>query len=79
MLDTKYKPVDRPATEDLEQIVAYAQAKGCPEAILVYPIALPAPFTERVGDIRVRSLAFALGGDLEASGQGFLASLSEIV
>jgi 5-methylcytosine-specific restriction enzyme subunit McrC len=79
VLDTKYKPVDRPAIEDLEQIVAYAQAKGCQEAVFVYPIALPVPFNERVGDIRVRSLAFALGGDLEESGREFLDSVLRIV
>ncbi len=70
VLATKYKPEDRPAAEDLEQIVAYAQAKGCREAILVYPITLPGQFNEPVGDIRVRSLGFVLGGDLEDRGIG---------
>jgi 5-methylcytosine-specific restriction enzyme subunit McrC len=79
VLDTKYKPEDRPAAEDLEQIVAYAQAKGCREAILVYPIALPVQFNEPVGDIRVRSLGFVLDGDLEDRGHRFLAALLEVV
>jgi len=46
-----------------------------PETILVYPIPLSSLFKEPVGDIRVRSLAFALGGDLEESGQQFLVTL----
>ena len=78
VLDTKYKPEDRPATEDIEQIVAYAHAKGCRQAVLVYPVALPMSLNEQVGNIRVRSLAFGLGGDLEKSGQQCLASLAEI-
>jgi hypothetical protein len=79
VLDTKYKPKERPETEDVERIVAYAHAKRCRKAVLLYPVALPVSFNEQVGDIRVRSLAFGLGGDLEESGQQFLTKILELM
>ncbi len=68
VLDTKYKTPDKPATDDIFQIVTYAEAKGCREAILLYPKPLRYPIDETIGQIRVRSLAFDLSGDLEAAG-----------
>ena len=41
VLDTKYKDTTTPATDDVAQIVAYAEKMGCQEAILVYPRGLP--------------------------------------
>jgi 5-methylcytosine-specific restriction enzyme subunit McrC len=38
VLDTKYKRSSQPSAEDVAQVVAYAQAKGCREAVLVYPL-----------------------------------------
>jgi 5-methylcytosine-specific restriction enzyme subunit McrC len=73
VLDTKYKaPATSPAGADIAQVVAYATAKGCKEALLVYPVRLAQPFDAWVGDVRVRSLSFELDGDLEAAGQSFL-------
>ncbi|NET53194.1 MAG: restriction endonuclease, partial [Merismopedia sp. SIO2A8] len=37
VLDTKYKTADQPASADISQMVAYAEAKGPQEAILIYP------------------------------------------
>jgi 5-methylcytosine-specific restriction enzyme subunit McrC len=37
VVDTKYKVPDSPSTADVSQVVAYAEAKGCQEAVLVYP------------------------------------------
>ena len=72
VLDTKYKAPDAPAAADISQVVAYAEAKGCDEAILIYPTPLQSPLDARVGQrIRVRSLTFALDGDLEEAGQRF--------
>jgi len=76
VLDTKYKSPERPSTDDVQQVVAYATAKGCNEAILVYPLDLPEPLDERVGSIRVKSLPFELSGDLDEAGRGLLRSLS---
>jgi 5-methylcytosine-specific restriction enzyme subunit McrC len=38
VLDTKYKRSSQPSAEDVAQVVAYAQAQGCQEAVLVYPV-----------------------------------------
>jgi 5-methylcytosine-specific restriction enzyme subunit McrC len=76
ILDTKYKAPDAPAAADISQVVAYAEAKGCNEAVLIYPIPLRSPLDAHVGKrIQVRSLTFALDGDLEEAGQHFLGVL----
>jgi 5-methylcytosine-specific restriction enzyme subunit McrC len=72
VMDTKYKATTTPATDDVAQIVAYAEKMGCQEALLVYPRSLPQPFEARVGDIRVRSLSFSLDGDVDESGHRFI-------
>lgn len=72
VLDIKYKQDRRPQPRDLMQIIAYAYAKGCKEAVLVYPTEEIEPFDEYVQQIRVRTLAFPLVGDLEKNGQRFL-------
>ena len=70
--DTKYKAASMPSSDDLAQVVAYAEAKGCSEAILVYPGPLTASIDAKVGDIRVRSLAFSVSGDLDEQGRMFV-------
>lgn len=75
VLDTKYKAASGPITEDIAQVIAYAQATGCRQAVLVYPTPLDRPLDSWVGDIRVRSLTFALSGDLEETGRRFLQGL----
>ncbi|MEP7220630.1 MAG: restriction endonuclease, partial [Bacteroidota bacterium] len=37
VLDTKYKAADQPSASDLQQVVAYAVAKNCRRAVLIYP------------------------------------------
>jgi len=76
VVDTKYKVPDSPSTEDVSQVVAYAGAKGCQEAVLVYPVALKKPLLgTQLGKIRVRTLAFRLDGDLETNGFSFVREL----
>ena len=75
VLDTKYKASTAPASSDIAQVVAYAEAKGCQEGILVYPTPLSEPLNIRVGSIRIRSLIFSLAGDLEQAGYRFLQNL----
>ena len=75
VLDTKYKTSERPSTDDVSQVTTYAVAKNCPQAVLVYPVPLTRPLDETIGDIRVRSLTFALDGDLERAGEAFMATL----
>ena len=75
VLDTKYKSAALPATADIAQVAAYAQAKGCAEAALVYPLALDDEIDIRVGATRVRSLSFSLDGEPDAAGERLLAQV----
>jgi len=76
VVDTKYKVPDSTSTDDVSQVVAYAEAKGCQEAVLVYPISLRRPLLDtRIGKIRVRTLAFRLDGDLDTNGLSFVREL----
>ncbi|MDF5730830.1 MAG: restriction endonuclease [Rhizonema sp. PD38] len=75
ILDTKYKTPASPSPQDVSQVVAYAVSKNCQEVILVYPTSLTHSLNELVGNIRVRSLTFALDDNLERTGQTFLKNL----
>jgi 5-methylcytosine-specific restriction enzyme subunit McrC len=75
VLDTKYKRRQTPATSDIEQVTAYAEAKGTDQAILVYPITMSDALDTKIGGIRVRSLTFSLDDNLEAAGSEFLGRL----
>lgn len=77
VLDTKYKTPDKPSNDDVSQIITYAKAKGCREAVLIYPMALERPLNVMIGDIHLRSLTFALDSDLEQAGCLFLDALKE--
>ncbi|MCE5244446.1 MAG: restriction endonuclease [Syntrophobacteraceae bacterium] len=81
VLDTKYKAPDSPASDDMMQVVSYAVAKGCNEAVLIYPTLLPNHVDTfwGAGRIRVRSLVFDIGKDLEEAGNGLLRGLSDII
>ena len=73
VLDTKYKAAERPAAADIQQVVAYAAAKDCTKAALVYPVKLGRPVSVMWGsDIYVRSLDYRLDGDLEDAGRNLL-------
>lgn len=71
VLDTKYKAAEKAATDDVAQVVTYAELMDCEDAFLVYPAEPARPLDVAIGGIRVRSLAFPLGGDLELAGSGF--------
>lgn len=75
VLDTKYKYDGKPSNQDIFQIVAYAKAKQCREAVLVYPAPLAQPLDTWWDDIRVRSVTFDLGEALDAAGRHFLQQL----
>ena len=76
VLDTKYKAPDQPDMGDIEQIVAYAEAKQCTKAGLIYPVPLLKPISGQWSkDINVRSLTFALDEDLEKAGKTFIRDL----
>lgn len=76
VLDTKYKAPEQPAQADIYQVVAYAEAKNCRKAVLVYPAPLRKAISGLWGaDIHVESLVFRLNGDLDQGGHELLARL----
>lgn len=75
VLDTKYKLPDRASTADVSQIVTYAQAKGCRQAWLIYPTAVPRPLDVQMQQLQLRSLTFAVDTDLDQAGQHCLSQL----
>lgn len=77
VLDTKYKSGERLHNADLYQIVTYAKARRCSDAVLVYPSATPPNLDVWLEDLHIRSLPFSLAGDLETAGQGLVAALLE--
>jgi 5-methylcytosine-specific restriction enzyme subunit McrC len=74
VLDTKYK-TGSPGTDDIAQVIAYAKVKRSREAILIYPTPPAQPLDTTIDGLRIRSLTFALDGDLEQAGQRFLRDL----
>lgn len=77
VLDTKYKIPTAPSMADVAQIIAYATTQGCTEAILIYPEPLQKSLNATVQNIRVRTLTFAVNGDLKQAGTSFLERLFE--
>lgn len=71
VLDTKYKAPESPASEDVSQIMSYAESRGCTTGVLVYPGPLAKPLDKRIGRIRVKTLFFDLSHDLEKAGEAF--------
>lgn len=64
VLDTKYKDDPVPRSEDVAQVVSYATSLGCAEAVLIYPRALEREREFQVGGVRVRTVGFALDGEV---------------
>lgn len=71
IMDTKYK-IGTPSMSDIHQVIAYAEAIGCTDAILIYPVKMQSPLDMMVGDIHVRSATFSLEGDLDEAGWDFV-------
>lgn len=77
--DTKYKTPTQPSTEDLSQVVAYAEAKSVTDAFLIYPEQLDNPIDTEIGDVRVGTLKFGLDGDLDDEGRGFVSEFNRAI
>jgi len=75
VLDMKYKIGETVSNEDYNQMIAYADALGCENAILIYPQHLKSPFNVKVKNIRVQSLVFNLGLPIDEGGEIFLREL----
>jgi 5-methylcytosine-specific restriction endonuclease McrBC regulatory subunit McrC len=48
VLDTKYKVHEKPSASDVSQVITYALAKNCTEAVLLYPSNQTAPIREKL-------------------------------
>jgi len=79
VLDTKYKAYHSVSNADYNQVVAYADAVGCQNALLIYPQELIYPFDEKPGRIRVRTAVFNLGKNLDKAGAKLLSRLYTIL
>jgi 5-methylcytosine-specific restriction enzyme subunit McrC len=79
VLDTKYKAHSTVSNDDYNQVVAYADAVGCENAVLIYPKELEYPFDEKPGRIRVKTAVFDIGTDLDAAGEKLLKRLYESI
>jgi 5-methylcytosine-specific restriction enzyme subunit McrC len=75
VLDTKYKSAEIPSESDIQQIVAYAVKMGASNGYLIYPSSTTRKIDLQVGTVRVRSIVFALSGDLDMAGDIFITSL----
>ncbi|MCL5423330.1 MAG: McrC family protein [Nitrospirae bacterium] len=78
VLDTKYKD-GTVSNEDYNQVVAYADAVGCENAVLIYPKELEYPFDEKPGGIRVKTAVFDVGSELDQSGEKLLERLYAVI
>lgn len=77
--DTKYKDARKPSTDDIAQVVAYAERMETDEAILIYPADLDVDVEFQVGNIRVRDLQFRLDGAIDQMGDDFMADWLAVV
>jgi hypothetical protein len=75
VLDAKYKIAEQPKLSDCEQVVAYAGANGCREAILVCPARMEKGIDLQWGEVRLRTLSFDLAAHLDVSGANLLAGM----
>ena len=76
VLDTKYKRPDYgPSTQDIAQVIAYAQATGSDQAFLIYPTPLAEPLNTRIGSVTLRTIHFDLSERVEPAGTSFLNQL----
>ncbi|MEO5931017.1 MAG: restriction endonuclease [Candidatus Kapaibacterium sp.] len=65
VLDTKYKNADYPSPDDLQQVVAYAVAKNCRRAVLIYPTMPKRPFNGLYGAGHVEVMTSIVSPDGE--------------
>lgn len=79
VLDTKYKKPELPSSDDIAQIVLYAEIMGCNHGILVYPSTNTRPGTNQIGSKQITSLVYDLSKDLETAGILFLDQLKRLV
>ena len=79
VLDTKYKAHNTVSNDDYNQVIAYSDAVGCENAVLVYPKELEYPFDEKPGRIRVNTAIFDVGSNLDIAGGKLLQRLYTVL
>lgn len=79
VLDTKYKSAEKANDADIYQVVAYAGAKRCSVAVLVYPERVGWWSIAQFGDIKVYGLGWSIDGDMQVSIKEALKSLAELI
>jgi 5-methylcytosine-specific restriction enzyme subunit McrC len=75
VLDTKYKNVVAPASDDVQQIGFYALLKGCDLGGLVYPVAVSEEWEGMSGTVSTFRSSFTLADNLNVAGARFFADL----
>jgi 5-methylcytosine-specific restriction enzyme subunit McrC len=75
VMDTKYKRLDTPVSDDLAQVAYYALLEGCSCAGLVTPEGRSVKWSGRAGGVVTFMAGFDLGGDLDAAGLQFVAAI----
>jgi 5-methylcytosine-specific restriction enzyme subunit McrC len=75
VLDTKYKKDPVSKAKDVKDIIAYAAKMQTTNAFLVYPSHDIESFDYQVGTIRIRSLFFDIGKNIQDSGLTFVNDL----
>lgn len=79
VLDTKYKRPSKPSSDDVAQIVTYAELMACNKGVLVYPSTQTASYDYLVGGKRISSLVFDLSQNLDTAGRSFLAQVKSFI
>lgn len=67
VLDTKYKTAEKSKNADIHQVVAYANAKRCHIAILIYPERAGLWQIASFGGVQVYGLGWPIDGDMQSS------------
>lgn len=79
VIDTKYKKVDSIQNDDINQMLAYMEAKNCTIGILLYPIQISELRKYRINTKNIWQVGFDISGDIDESGINFVNNLSEII
>lgn len=79
VIDTKYKQADNVQNDDINQMLAYMEAKSCSVGILLYPMLIEEPRQYKINTKYIWQVGFDISGDIDAGGNNFLQKLIEII
>ena len=78
VLDTKYKSAEKPKNADIHQVVAYANAKRCHTAVLIYPERTGLWRIARFGDVQVYGQGWPIDGDMREGSNTAVATIAAL-